>query len=481
MSSMTEPLVSIGMPVYNAEKYLRQALSSLLAQDYSHFELIISDNNSRDATESICREFEALDPRIRYIRQSENQGSPWNFKFVVLQARGDYFMWAAHDDWWDPVYVGKCLRVLQSRPTAVLCCTEVNFVDAEGNPSPYFVGFKNLETLGMTPGERIHELISRMGWYAIYGLMPTQAIRRVRALGEGVFGFDVIVTLELMLMGDIAKVHEPLFFYRIAKPKTAEEFQADFNPEERPLPPTSIPYTELAANLFAVVCRSALSPEERLAVFADFLCTLSAASIGWRHVITAEILGPNVGLNDPGFAFLLGQILGRKVALTEIKSNPLLQAVYRPPEVVPDVLMVAKRFLRRPGAATSGSQNGRREEAVKLYEEGEFEEASRAFGEALLESETSDGWTDWATAQLACKRAAEAERALRRALELDAGNTLAALKLGVLMANLGRAESAIPYLEMSAAGLKDQRRSEVLQLLADCRARVGLAHTAGSD
>ncbi|HTV55135.1 MAG TPA: glycosyltransferase [Terriglobia bacterium] len=471
MNSANDPLVSIGMPVYNGEKYLRGALNSLLAQDYSRFELIISDNNSHDATESICREFQASDPRIRYIRQSENQGAPWNFKFVVEEARGEYFMWAAHDDLWDPSYLGKCLRTLRSRDGAVLCCTEVNFIDAEGNPSPYLVGFKNLDTEGMPPVRRIHALIARMGWYAAYGLMPTEAIRSAKAFGRGVFGFDVIFTLELMLMGEIAKVHEPLFFYRIVKPKTAADFQADFNSESKPEAPTPIPYTELATNLLKVVYRSALSPEEKLAAFADFLCTLSSPAAGWRNLITRELLGPSAALNDAAFAFILGQILGRSVPLREIKSNPLLQAVYWPPQVVPDLLIAARNLLDRI-SAKSHLENGKRELAAQLYQQGKLEEASRAYGEALLERETSDRWTDWATVQLARKRTEEAEIGLRRALELDGGNTLAALKLGTLMANLGRFESAIPFLEMSAATLPDPRRSEVLQLIAECQTRL---------
>jgi glycosyltransferase involved in cell wall biosynthesis len=471
MNSTNDPLVTIGMPVYNGERYLRGALSSLLAQDYSNFELIISDNNSQDGTESICREFQATDPRIRYNRHSENHGAPWNFKFVVEEAQGDYFMWAAHDDEWGPTYVGKCLKTLRSHPEAVLCCTEVKFIDAEGNPSPYLVGFKNLETPGMPAVRRIHTLIARVGWYAIYGLMPTEAIRSVRALGRGVFGFDVIFTLELMLMGEIVKVHEPLFFYRIVKPKTAADFQADFNSESKPEAPTPIPYTELATNLLKVVYRSALSPEEKLAAFADFLCTLSASAAGWRDIITRELLGPSVALNDAGFAYILAQTLARSVPLQEIKSNPLLQAVYWPPQVVPDLLTAARNLLDRI-SAKSHLQDGKRGLAAKLYQEGKLEDASRVFGEALLERETSDRWTDWATVQLARKRTEEAESGFRRALELDGGNTAAALKLGVLMTNLGRFKTAIPYLEMSAARLGDPRRSEVLQLIADCQTRL---------
>jgi hypothetical protein len=473
-NSTNDPLVSVGMPVYKGERYLRGALRSLLAQDYSNFELIISDNNSHDGTENICREFEASDPRIRYIRQPENRGSPWNLKFVLEQARGDYFMWAAHDDLWEPSYLGKCLRKLQSHPEAVLCCTEVDFIDGEGNPSPHHVGFKNLETLGMAPVERIHKLIAYMGWYAIYGLMPTEAIRSVKALGQGIFGFDVIVTLELMLLGEIAKVHEPLFLYRIVKPKTPEDFQVDFNPENKPEAPTAIPYTELASNLLEVACRSTLSAEEKLVVFADFICTLSSPDIGWRNILTGELLGPGATLSDAGFAFILGQILGRGVPLRDIKSNPLLQAVYWPPQVVPDLLTAARKILDRP-LRNSELQNGKRELAAKLYQEGKLEEASRVFGEVLLEQETSERWTDWATVQLARKQVEEAECGFRRALELDGGNTLAALKLGVLMTNLGRFKTAIPYLEMSAARLGDPRRSEVLQLIAECQTRLNSA------
>ena len=70
------PLVSIGMPVYNGEKYIREALDSLLAQTFTDFELIISDNASTDATEIICREYAAHYPQIRYVRQRVNRGAP---------------------------------------------------------------------------------------------------------------------------------------------------------------------------------------------------------------------------------------------------------------------------------------------------------------------------------------------------------------------------------------------------------------------
>ena len=102
---MTNPKVSIGMPVYNGEAYLREALESLLAQTFSDFELIISDNASSDGTERICREYAAQDARIRYVRQPVNQGAAANFQYVLDLAGAQYFMWAAHDDVYFPQHL----------------------------------------------------------------------------------------------------------------------------------------------------------------------------------------------------------------------------------------------------------------------------------------------------------------------------------------------------------------------------------------
>ena len=76
------PEVSIGLPVYNGELFLKKALDSLLNQTYSNFELIISDNNSTDSTQKICQEYAKNDKRICYIHQEKNIGAFSNFSFV---------------------------------------------------------------------------------------------------------------------------------------------------------------------------------------------------------------------------------------------------------------------------------------------------------------------------------------------------------------------------------------------------------------
>jgi glycosyltransferase involved in cell wall biosynthesis len=118
---MSDKFVSIGMPVYNGGESLRRALDCLLAQTHSNFELIISDNASTDmVTKSISEEYARCDFRIKLTRQPVNQGAVPNFIWVLQQATGEYFMWAAHDDFWSSNYVEALANRLDEAPEAVL-------------------------------------------------------------------------------------------------------------------------------------------------------------------------------------------------------------------------------------------------------------------------------------------------------------------------------------------------------------------------
>src|SRR5580698_5675373 len=89
------PVVTIGMPVYNGARYLEEALRSILNQTYRDCELLISDNASTDATESICRRYAAEDGRVRYLRNERNLGAAANYNRVIHLASGRYFRHAA--------------------------------------------------------------------------------------------------------------------------------------------------------------------------------------------------------------------------------------------------------------------------------------------------------------------------------------------------------------------------------------------------
>jgi len=105
--------VSIGMPVYNGVSFIREALDSLLGQTFQDFELIISDNASTDGTAEICQEYAKEDSRIIYTRQTTNIGAASNFDFVLDQAAGEYFMWAAHDDVWSRNFIEALLEIVE--------------------------------------------------------------------------------------------------------------------------------------------------------------------------------------------------------------------------------------------------------------------------------------------------------------------------------------------------------------------------------
>jgi len=107
------PTVSIGLPVRNGAAFMDRALRSLLAQTLSDFELIISDNASTDATPAIIAHYASQDTRIRVVRQDENLGAIGNFLFVLSEARGEYFLWAAADDEWKPTFLDRLVTELR--------------------------------------------------------------------------------------------------------------------------------------------------------------------------------------------------------------------------------------------------------------------------------------------------------------------------------------------------------------------------------
>ena len=131
---MDSPHVTIGMPVYNGERFLVETLESLLAQTYRDFEIVISDNGSTDGTRRICEAFARKDPRILYHREEENRGAAWNYNRVVALARGRYFKWAAHDDLCMPTYLERCVDALDSDPAVVLAYPDDQDIDEDGNP-----------------------------------------------------------------------------------------------------------------------------------------------------------------------------------------------------------------------------------------------------------------------------------------------------------------------------------------------------------
>jgi glycosyltransferase involved in cell wall biosynthesis len=205
------PMVSVGLPVYNGETYLRQVLDSVLSQTFGEFELVISDNASTDGTEKICLEYAAADPRIRYHRQSQNRGITWNFRQVVLLSAGRYFLWTSHDDLLASNYIERCVEVLEGDPSVVLCYSNSIYVDEAGNR---FEPKQQLEFDQTSPHQRFRRLIGLShNCVALFGVIRSDVLKKTSIHGDFADG-DRCVLVELGLQGNYHRIREPLFFHR---------------------------------------------------------------------------------------------------------------------------------------------------------------------------------------------------------------------------------------------------------------------------
>lgn len=210
-SGTGRPLVSIGLPVYNGETYLRLLLDSVLAQTFGEFELIISDNASTDSTETICREYAAADVRIQYNRQPRNRGVTWNFRQVALLSSGKYFLWTSHDDVLAPNYVERCVEVLERDPSVVLCYSNSIYMDGAGNQ---FEPKQQLEFDQPEPRQRFRRLIGLShNCTPLYGVLRLDVLKRITIQGDFADG-DRCMLAELGLYGNYHRIKEPLFFHR---------------------------------------------------------------------------------------------------------------------------------------------------------------------------------------------------------------------------------------------------------------------------
>ncbi len=211
--SKESPRVSVGIPVYNGERYLREAVDSILAQSYGDFELIISDNGSCDATEQICRYYVSIDSRVRYIRNESNRGPSWNFRRVFELAQGEYFKWLSHDDVCGPQFLEKCVRALDANPAAILCCARLAFLD--GNTSsvtPYEV---QRQLNSPRPHLRYYRILVDTCWaYEIHGLMRSSVLRQTPLIASYPSS-DYPLLAQLALFGPFIEVPEHLSLQRL--------------------------------------------------------------------------------------------------------------------------------------------------------------------------------------------------------------------------------------------------------------------------
>jgi glycosyltransferase involved in cell wall biosynthesis len=214
------PKVGIGLPVHNGERFLSEALESLLAQTFQDVEIIICDNASDDGTEEICRRFAKSDRRVRYYRNPYNIGAAANFNRTFELSSGEYFKWAAHDDVCAPDFLLRCVEVLDKETSVVLCHSETKVIDEfgeviENHPHTSLIFGRNIDNIDSFEQDvRFADLIKfTHPCIDIFGLIRTNVLKQTPLISSYV-GSDRNLLVELGLHGRLYRIPEYLFFSR---------------------------------------------------------------------------------------------------------------------------------------------------------------------------------------------------------------------------------------------------------------------------
>lgn len=207
------PLVSIGLPVCNGERYLSEALDSLLSQTYRNIEIIISDNASTDSTPAVCAMYARKDSRVRYYRNEKNLGAARNYNLTVEHARGKYFKWAAHDDICKPTLIEECVAVLERESNVCLAYPKTIIIGPTGEPID--TAFEDRYMIrDALPHHRFRRFTyTPLDCNAVFGVMRLDLLRRTPCIGP-YESSDRVLLGELALLGEIAEVPERLFLRR---------------------------------------------------------------------------------------------------------------------------------------------------------------------------------------------------------------------------------------------------------------------------
>ncbi len=267
--------ISIGMPLYNGERFLASALASLLAQTFGEFELIISDNGSTDASREICADHASRDSRIRYVRHEMNRGAAWNFNFVLAQAGGELFKWAACDDVLAPRFLEVCRGALREQgPGVVLAYPKTALIDSRGSVIEAYDD--RMEIAFDSAAERIAHLVRNLRrCNVVFGLIRRQVLVRtggIRPLSQS----DHLLLAELVLRGRFHEVPEVLFYRRMHPEASTEAFRGLvgrarwFDPRARSIG-TWFPVTRLALEHLRLIAAAPLPMVQKGRALRAFL------------------------------------------------------------------------------------------------------------------------------------------------------------------------------------------------------------------
>jgi glycosyltransferase involved in cell wall biosynthesis len=258
------PRVSVGLAVYNGERYLARVIELLLSQTYEDFELIICDNDSTDRTADICKDFVAKDKRVRYYRNPFNIGGVRNENRTFFLARGEFFKLAAHDDLISKNFLDVAVRALDSAPDADICVPHVIVIDADDNELSDEAWVAGLEA---TPPARMRALADEdYMCEATYGLARMSALRAIRPQGN-FLSSDRIMLCELASRAPFRYEPEALLYRRLHEGNAFRDWRARmawFQPELKRSGKVRLPFWHQLFGYLAMIGRAPLRPVDRV-------------------------------------------------------------------------------------------------------------------------------------------------------------------------------------------------------------------------
>jgi len=233
---VSKPRVSIGMPVYNREKYVAASIEAHLNQTYGDFELILTDNCSTDRSEEICRDYAAKDSRIRYYQNPRNLGAAGNYRRCFELATGEFFRWTPSDDLVSLNLLERAVHILDEDPSVFVAYPRTKLIDAEGNITGDFDEHLHLmdeqaskRWIGVQQNIRLGNLH--------YGLNRADKFRKT-GLMRNYNGGDFPLIAEMALYGKFYEIPDAFFYRRMHEEassamKNSADIMAFYDPKKR--------------------------------------------------------------------------------------------------------------------------------------------------------------------------------------------------------------------------------------------------------
>lgn len=227
------PLVTVGIPTYNRPNGLERTLNCILNQSYRHLEIIVSDNCSTDpAVLAILEKYVLQDKRVSFVVQKKNLSIIPNFQFLLNKAVGEFFMWAADDDFWEDNFIEVCVNGMLAHPNVVLCMTDLKIVAADGQEKP---GKLNRSFMQSNLLARNFNFVKSTGKtkYFFCGLYRTHAVKDIPF--DNSWGGDHLFIFEALSKGKFLYLPgQSVFYYYLGGSSTnMDRVRKAFNIQSR--------------------------------------------------------------------------------------------------------------------------------------------------------------------------------------------------------------------------------------------------------